>query len=309
MQHLDAIHGNQAAVHYLQHMIKEGRVHHTLLFYGPEGVGKTTCARAFAHELGIRPSDIREFHPEGKAYIHTMESMAEVRKAASEHPYESQKKLLLIREADRMLPSGANALLKTLEEPLGTTVLILTTSNVDLILETIQSRACLVAFRALSKEELEAALIDKGVDADKIRKAVSLAQGSISRALEYENEEKIEGSVFAALSRFVQGDISSCFDHLSEVEEENPEHVFDIVLQWFRDIHLIRAGASEDLLYNKEQSEALKQLAIQPVPELDHVVRSVHKGYTSIKHNMRLKPVLEGILCSLIPNNSLVTRD
>jgi len=61
-------------------------------------------------------------------------------------PNESEKKVYIIRQMQNMTSQGQNALLKSLEEPPASAVFIITVTSLDLILETVQSRA--VKFKA-----------------------------------------------------------------------------------------------------------------------------------------------------------------
>lgn len=306
---LDTIVGNSAAVGYLRHMKQTGRIHHTLLFHGPDGVGKSSCAIAFAKELGIQPSDIQEYVPEGKGYLHTIDTMSDIKKASMEHPFESPKKLILIREADRMLPSGANALLKTLEEPLETTLIIMTTSNLEGMLETIQSRSCHIAFRRLNHVEITTLLQKHGVEGEDAKKAVSIGQGSISKALRYEMGQKREATVFSALTSMIEGNPTLCIDLLSELEEEDPEDLFESILQWFRDLHLLKSGGKKELLFNAKQVDRLEAILQHQIPSLDQVVEIVQGGHTALKHNVKLRSIVEGMICRFISDNRLIACD
>lgn len=96
--------------------------------------------------------DIHHYYPEGKSGMHPMESLKELQKDVALVPFEAPYKFFVIHDADRMLLTSANALLKTLEEPPKKTILILQTENEQHLLPTIRSR-CQV-FR-LSKQKQE----------------------------------------------------------------------------------------------------------------------------------------------------------
>ena len=64
-------------------------------------------------------------------------------------PFEAKAKVFIIKDADRMLPPSANALLKTLEEPTYDSYIIMTTSNLDEILPTIASRCFKINFSSI----------------------------------------------------------------------------------------------------------------------------------------------------------------
>ena len=76
----------------------------------------------------------------GKSVTIPIDKIRELRKQASYHPYEGKRKVAIVLGADQMRPEAANALLKILEEPPGTMLLILTATNPSSLLPTILSR-------------------------------------------------------------------------------------------------------------------------------------------------------------------------
>ena len=81
---------------------------------------------------------------QGKLAFHTIESIRFIIQELSYQGYSSKKRVVVIYDAERMLPSSSNALLKTLEEPSEGTLIILTTSKLGKILPTIRSRAQII---------------------------------------------------------------------------------------------------------------------------------------------------------------------
>ncbi len=300
MQRLKDIVGNSQARTYLSHMIEHNRVHHTLLFHGPQGVGKATYALAFARELDISPVDITCFEPEGKANIHTIESMQQVKKAAREHPFQSDRKLLLIKEADKMLPSSANALLKTLEEPLDSTLIILTTTKIEQVLETIQSRACLVPFRALTHEEVDHFLSSSEMTQEQRAKAVKASQGSIQKALAFESEIAVERDVSNFCKAIVTQDPQEAFRMIQVFEEVDIEHVLTLVLHYFRDLVLERTSDDTSLLFFPENAVVYASMRTYTLPELSDVIQAIHEAYASIEFHLKNRSILEGLTAKLI---------
>ncbi|MCH9613520.1 MAG: hypothetical protein SP1CHLAM54_05230 [Chlamydiia bacterium] len=111
------------------------------IYFGPSRDSYTKAALEYAQELlGSQITNLREYFPEGKTAMHSISTIREIKEEAMTRPFEGEHKVLIIHGADRMLPSGANALLKTLEEPYETTHILLLTHDLDSILPTILSR-------------------------------------------------------------------------------------------------------------------------------------------------------------------------
>jgi len=96
---------------------------------------------------------------------------------------------VLIKEADHLNPSSANALLKTLEEPPPGHILVLTVQDPGELLPTLVSRCRKVSFVPLPSEKVSQELQARGEDPAAARLKAVLAGGSLGRALELNQEE------------------------------------------------------------------------------------------------------------------------
>jgi len=176
--------GNPRAVEGLRQDVASGRPAHSYLLVGADHVGKLTLGIALAQALNcLNPTDgeacgvcaectrIAEGnHPdvrvtqarsgEGEEDIVlegatvTIEQAHELRKRAGLKPYQGRYKVEVLAGADRLTVEAANALLKTLEEPPSDTVLILTATNLEGVLATIQSRCRQVRLAPMDSEAL-----------------------------------------------------------------------------------------------------------------------------------------------------------
>ena len=98
-------------------------------------------------------------------------------------PAEGGFRPVLLREAHRMNEAAQNALLKTLEEPRPGTLLVLETHKGSRLLATIRSRCVRVRFRALTAEECERVLQERGIEGAEARTLARASSGSPGRAL------------------------------------------------------------------------------------------------------------------------------
>lgn len=113
-------------------------------------------------------------------------------------PHEDRARIFIVRRAEEMNPSAANALLKTLEEPPARTHFVLLSSRPDLLLPTIRSRTLPLRFGPLPDEVMSQLLYDRGIDPSRALDAIELAGGSLSAALEHADDERADArSAFA----------------------------------------------------------------------------------------------------------------
>src|SRR5205085_11813827 len=94
-------------------------------------------------------------------------------------PHEGRAKVFVVRRADELSVSAANALLKTLEEPGARTHFILLTSQPDALLPTILSRTLRVRFAPLPDDVVREILEARGVEPPRAAEVARLAQGSV----------------------------------------------------------------------------------------------------------------------------------
>lgn len=188
--------GNRKIIERLRTKLREGRFPHGLIFSGPEGVGKHTCAQMVAKSLNCLNAVPGEFcdkctscrkigagtHPDvmtiSVEHEATQIKIAQVRNLLSTldlHPLEGRNKVFVIDPADLLNAEAANALLKGLEEPPENSFLILITVNVHELLLTVRSRCQVYNFTPLTLDEVR----QNGVT-DEL--TVRWSRGSIGRA-------------------------------------------------------------------------------------------------------------------------------
>ena len=122
------------------------------------------------------------------------------------------RKVAMIDDADDLNEEGANALLKTLEEPPPGSVLILVGTTADKQLPTIRSRSQIIRFRGLDPETIAELLLAQGVveNPAEAERLAALAEGSLSRAVELADEElwAFRDQFLAQLARVDQSSVA-----------------------------------------------------------------------------------------------------
>jgi len=289
--------GNFPVKSYLTRAMAQNQLPHALLFAGPSGVGKSLFAKALAASLlhttpeaVAQHPDFHEMRAESKSALHTIEKIREVIDEVHVSSFRPFGKVFLIYDADRMQAAAANALLKTLEEPVaGTTFILLTESGQD-ILATIRSRCVALAFQPLTEGEVAAFLKSKGLPEHR----ASLAQGSLERALVDQNS--LEKIVFTWLKeRPLYHQMLKQLEAL--VEPEDPiekltqaEHIFSLVLMWTRDQHARRLGVSkEHFLFPQEEAVSFS------LPSIEEVCQRIADARIGFQRNIKLSVCLQHI--------------
>jgi DNA polymerase-3 subunit delta' len=203
----DRVVGQDRAVALLQRAAEEPR--HAYLLVGPRGSGTDDAARAFAAAV-IAPDDDRAWDlvlrgrhpdvveidpPENQIRV---EAAQEVIDAAYTSPIEGDRKAIIVFEAERLNETAANKLLKTLEEPPPSTLIVLVTAGADQLLATVRSRCQRVDFAHLSSDVIEGVLVDDGVPSERAALLARLAGGQLDRA------RALEGRLGTVRNAFVE---------------------------------------------------------------------------------------------------------
>ena len=200
----DHIIGNEFVKSYLRRVIENNCIGNSILFAGPEGIGKSVFAEAFAKQIICRNDvsgdhqrklesgnhpDLRVYRPEGKLGMHSIASMRQLSEEVYLAPFEAKNKVFIVHEAERMLSYSANALLKTFEEPALDTVIILLSSAPSSLLSTVLSRCRAIYFQSLSEQDIIAFLMQYHQKEFKEAQEVAmLSQGCIGNAIKLMQE-------------------------------------------------------------------------------------------------------------------------
>jgi len=203
------------------------RLPHALLLHGPEGLGKRAlawrlaetllcaqpgadaaacgvCASCALLQAGTHP-DLLHVHPLADSSVITVDQVRELREFAALKPHSASRKLAILEPAEAMNLNAANALLKVLEEPPGSTVLILVTPRLARLPATIRSRCAQVALRVPASAEAVAWLRSRGVENPEL--PLEAAGGAPLRALELAQSGEMEkrAQVLEDIARLAEG--------------------------------------------------------------------------------------------------------
>jgi DNA polymerase-3 subunit delta' len=283
--------GNQRNKEILQRLLKNGRVNSTLIFAGPDGVGKRRFALAFAKAVNCQKApagayaldgcdecpvcrridaggygDVTVIRPEGQ-FI----KIAQTREMAEEvyyRPREGRQRFFIIDEADRLREEAANSLLKTLEEPPSTSTIILLTARPDALLLTIRSRAQRLNFAALSVAEMEQYLAENYPrPAPDTALLARVTEGRIGQANAvdisiYRQERR---TLIELLELLASGNdrhrLLKAAEYIGKKEREDFERELALIASLLRDLFMLAAGRGAGAIVNIDVADRLAPLA------------------------------------------------
>lgn len=262
---------------------------HAYLFSGTRGIGKTTLARIFAHELGVSRDDVYEIDGASNRKI---DDIRAIRDGVLALPLNSPYKVYLIDEVHMLTKEAFNALLKTLEEPPSHVIFMFATTEVHKVPETIVSRCQVFTLRKPSLSVLSGLVQDIAkkekltLEPDVATTIALLGDGSfrdtigVLQQIAGSGETKISNELVARITgapprtiihqlqtAIKEGDIDQALRSLHEVEAGNMSVSFtlDQLIHHVRRVLLVRfsktvANELEKEL-SKDEMDVVKSLA------------------------------------------------
>ena len=204
--------GQQSITQTLKNSLEQDQLAQALLFCGPRGVGKTSCARILAKQINA-PGQTETSEEEFAFNIFELDaasnnSVEDIRKINDQvriPPQVGTHKIYIIDEAHMLSNQAFNAFLKTLEEPPKHVIFILATTEKNKIIPTVLSRCQVYDFKRISVKDIQTYLVKIAED----------------RSLQYEESalyliaQKAEGalrdalSIFDRMVSFTQGNLTA----------------------------------------------------------------------------------------------------
>ena len=166
-KNFDTVIGQNHVTSTLKNSITENKIPSAILFCGPRGVGKTSCARIYAKEINKSSIENIDSHDLSfnifeldAASNRGIEEMKNLIDKVRIPPQIGKYKVYIIDEVHMLTPQAMNAFLKTLEEPPKHIVFVLATTEKNKILPTILSRCQIYDFNRINESEICKAIVD-----------------------------------------------------------------------------------------------------------------------------------------------------
>ncbi len=193
--------GHEEILRALDRQVKDGTLGHAYLFYGDEGIGKATCAKllAYALETGAfeeTPSLLLDAHvllpEEGETTI-GVDAARFVKEFLFQKPFCSPRRTVIIPDANLLTNEAQSALLKIVEEPPASSLILFVAEDPQVLLPPLRSRVQQIYFRRMSKKEITKILAEAfGVPSKEAERRAAFSFGRLGRALQTEKKEEEE---------------------------------------------------------------------------------------------------------------------
>jgi len=322
--HWSEVYGHDTVKEHLRRSLAAGRVAHAYALVGPEGVGKGIVARLFLQALlCTRPQEgdpcglcracrqvERGSHPDAHLVVPSGDSIGidqvrELQRELALKPYEAERKVAVIDDAETMTAAAQNSLLKTLEEPAGHTVILLVASNPNALLPTVRSRCQIVRFQPLSTQQVIDFLEARGTPKEHAAVAAAVSGGSLKRAI-----AAAERDYFGIRER-----VASWIEHLSEREKgaravilvgeelererERVDDYLNLFFLWLRDLLLLQEGAGAAVANQDALARLKRQAGTFSAEATANALREVERARLRLRANANFRLTVDVMLTNV----------
>jgi len=272
--------GQNAVTSTLTNAISNNHLAQALLFTGPRGVGKTSCARILAkmvNEISSGEVDDYAFNifELDAASNNSVDDIRALTDQVRVPPQTGNYKVYIIDEVHMLSSAAFNAFLKTLEEPPKHAIFILATTEKHKIIPTILSRCQVFDFKRITVQDIKEHLIEiankEGVTADEealhiiaqksdgamrdalstYDRVVSYCGTTLTREAVAENLNVLDFDTFIKTTAFiVNQDISSVIIHFNAILSKgyDGQHFISGLASHFRDLLICKNPSTLELL-------------------------------------------------------------
>lgn len=194
----------------------------------------------------------------------------ELQRELAYRTYEAARRVVVIRDCDRMREDQYSALLKSIEEPGAATVWVLTTSRLSRVPATIRSRCQRVRFAPLPEHTIAGFLRERaGVAEDGARMLAALSGGSLARALGLRDGEALKerDAALALLGPALRGDAPGLWKaaqgatKFGKAGRETLRRALEYHQLWLRDVLRAGVGAPRESLVHRDREREIRELA------------------------------------------------
>ncbi len=230
-------------------------------------------------------------------------------------PFEGRRRVIVVDDADLLVPPAQNALLKALEEPPARSQFVLVTARPDMLLDTVRSRCPRLRLGPLGVDDIVGILAQRGVDERVARPAAAAAGGSVARALQMTSRDQ-QGSRDAAVgllrsvsaSRDARARLAGAKDfavargakkRTAAADRQELRERLQALAALLRDVALVAAGAGAEPA-NADLRGALGELAATwGGARGPRAFAAVDEALRAVDQNVSSKVVADWIACRL----------
>lgn len=255
--------------------INANKMTHAHLFTGEDGIGKSVLAHEVAvyilnngKQMDREYADIKEYRIlESKKSI-LVEQVRAIIEEINKKPYEGDKKVIIVHQADKMTSQAQNAFLKTIEEPPKGVFIFLLCENAANVLETVKSRCQIHNLKKLSNTEIEKFLLKyyHKLPEETKRTVIAYCDGIPGKAEKFIKDDsfiEIRENVINIIIEINKKNMPRLLeyeDFLLKYKDKWQE-VLECFICYIRDIIMYKETGADKFIINLDKIKFIKELA------------------------------------------------
>ena len=284
---------------------------HAHLIVGANGIGKSKVADIFSSlilnkELFKANVDSIEYRPK-KASI-GVDDVREIIEEVNKKPYEGDKKVITIFSGEKLTIQAQNALLKTIEEPPKGVFIIILTTSIEIILETIKSRCQIYKLTPLSNEEIQSYILKKygNIDTIDFSPALSYAGGIPGRLEKFIDDEDLQEArkvVLELIREINDKNVESILKYEKKLlkYKDEKEELLGIIEGFIRDIIVYKEVSDKKFIINSDKRKEIEELVnLMSYKKLNSMIDAVKELRKNLESNSNFSINLNIMLMSFL---------
>ncbi len=321
--------GQEQIKEHLCNAISSGKVSHAYIINGERSSGKEFIARVFAMALqcekeGVEPCeechsckqalgnnqpDIIYVGHEKPNTIGVEDIRTQINGDIGLKPYSSPYKIYIMNEGEKMTVQAQNALLKTLEEPPAYAVILILTTQMEVLLPTIISRCVVLNMKPVADALVKKYLTEElGVSDYKANICVAFARGNIGKAkllASSEEFEKVKDEAVTLVKYINDMETSEIVKAIKKITEYkfDVNDYLDILSAWYRDVLLFKATKDVNSLIFKEEIQQIMRVSDRSTYEgIETIVNALQQAKRRLEANVNFDLTMELLLLTIKEN-------
>jgi DNA polymerase-3 subunit delta' len=330
--------GQNEAIELFENELETGSISHAYLLVGPRHIGKTTLSYDLALAVNCTETLVPCLKCDSCQRIlkglHTdifyisldsslssaseqksrteigIDDIKKLQQYAGLPPYEGKYKIFIIDGADLLSNEAANCLLKTLEEPPDSIILMLLATDESKVLPTIASRCQKINLKPLPAKKIEQILIEEhSMDTEQAAIISKLSYGRLGWAINsLANDAELQSrlEIMNSMDNLLSMNIGERFSYIAgletgrkSIDRKKAESMIDNWLTWWRDLLLIKNECRESIT-NIDLTPILEKWSkMLSTEEIKNFIENLQQSLLLIKKNANIRLLLEAILLDM----------
>lgn len=283
---------------------------HAHLITGRDGIGKSIIADIFVSKIlkkELGRENVDAIHYRNKKASIGVSEVRDIIEEVYKRPYEGDKKAIVIYDAEKLTVQAQNALLKTIEEPPNGVYILLLTTNLESLLDTIKSRCQIYKLTPLNKEEMiDFINLNYEVNEEQLSSLLAYSEGVPGRVEKFLNDPKLQSlrNLIIDMLRDInknEVDITIKYEKLFYNYKDEKEELLNIISSFVRDTILYKEINDKRLIINSDKNKDIEELVqMMSYRKLNGMLKYIDEARTNLKHNINFSMTISIMLMGFL---------